>query len=146
MDVKNTHYVFGRQALGAERRRFPSLAVKVLSTPLISLRQTSAPGPLLKVRVGSLECGVTMQLIFFSKYGNIGPGLIISFIPIGHDVFVDQAIVCCQVCVVCVNEPHGRICSPICYKYNTTASLQSTYVGITRLKQQNPESGTGYLI
>ena len=37
MDVKNTHSVtkteisvFGRQALGAERRRYPSLAGKVL--------------------------------------------------------------------------------------------------------------------
>ena len=49
-----------------------------------------------------------------------------------HDVcFPKNMGVMPRATLVWVDEPHGSIFSPICYEYNRTASLPSTYVVIT---------------
>ena len=54
-----------------------------------------------------------------------------SFIPIGHGVYVDQAIVCCQ--VVWVDEPHGSIFVVQCVSSKSAfADVASTKHGDTR--------------
>ena len=65
MDVKNTHSVtkteisvFGRQALDAERRRYPSLADKVLRAMLGFERWQSTNKGLLLGYVIDLLCGI----------------------------------------------------------------------------------------